>query len=342
MMGTVGNSGKMTRFKTDPFYLYPIKEEMLDRLFIDREEEIAIASGLLKMKFADATEICAILGGIGVGKSSFLHYIAQFGKGMGYDVKFYAAPSDFSSDKDSFEGDKLMVLIDDVAKLGDNDACDIYSTLEKQPEKKDCTVFFTDTYDRNRDAAKQRSFTVSHSISLPRGMNRDKLRYFLEERMRRCLSPGERYVFPFSDEAIEMAATRSNGNLRSFLNYAKNGWMIATGNKSKSVGEGEMKSGMIIIDRAMLGHCDLIDMKILWHSTVGDINKSYLAHQCGIDTKTLDSRISDKLSELVFQKKAGKDMMVTSVYRYVRNGQDILEKTMDGLGISLIDVAGKE
>jgi hypothetical protein len=182
---------------------------------------------------------------------------------------------------------------------------------------------------------------VSHSISLPRGMNKEKLALFLQERMKKCMLPGERFTFPFDDESLAIAATRSKGNLRNYLNYTKNGWMIATGSGKSTVGMDDMKAGIIIVDRALLGICDIIDFKILWHSTVGDINKSYLAHQCGIDIKTLDSRMEDKLAELITQKRSGKDIIVTSIYKYIEGGQEILEKIMEGLGIHKLDITGK-
>jgi hypothetical protein len=101
-----------------------------------------------------------------------------------------------------------------------------------------------------------------------------------------------------------------------------------------------MKAGMVIVDRALLGSCDLIDMKILWYSTSGDINKSYLAHQCGIDSKTLDSHIENRLADLIIQKRSGKDVLIASIYRYIDDGSEILEKIIEGLGIRKLDVTG--
>jgi hypothetical protein len=57
-----GNKRNMMKFGSDPFYLYAIKDEMIDRLFMDREEEISIAKGLLGMKYEDTAEICAVVG----------------------------------------------------------------------------------------------------------------------------------------------------------------------------------------------------------------------------------------------------------------------------------------
>ena len=340
MMGTKGNRSNIMRFKTDPFYLYPVKEDMIDTLFIDREEEISIARGVLGTKFEDTVEICAVVGGIGVGKSSMLHYVANAAKDMGYDTFFFDNPDDFYSTNEKKSKKASVDLIDNVDKLDDEKTKKFYSFVEKKAQKSRSIVFFSDNYSRSRETQKLRDFTVSQHLSLPRGLSLEKLRYFLEERMKRCLARGNKYSPPFDDKALNMASVRSNGNLRNFLNYTKNGWMVATGGGRGMVTEKDMKGGMIIVDRALLGSCDLTDFRILWHSTTGDINKSYLAHLCGIDTKTLDSHIQDRLTDLVTQKRSGKDILVTSIYRYIDGGEEIMIKVIEGLGIHKKDVTG--
>ncbi len=338
----MGNKRNMLKFSADPFYLYPVKEEMIDQLFVDREEEINIARSILSMRFEDTADICAVVGGIGVGKSSILYYIANIAKEMGYNVDFYNNPDDFYSGTRKTNKKRSIGLIDDVGKVSEDEAHKFYSFVEKHLGKHGGIIFFCDTYSRDKETLKLRNFTVSQNISLPKGLSQEKLRYFLEERMKRCLARGNKFVFPFEDEALEMASVRSTGNLRSFLNYAKNGWMVATGGGKGQVANKDIKAGMIIVDRAVLGSCDLIDFKILWHSTVGEINKSYLAHQCGIDAKTLDSRIENRLTELVTQKRSGKDVIITSIYRYIEGGVEILDKIIEGLGIRKLDVTGKK
>ena len=56
---------RKSEFRADPFYLYPIKEDLIDRLFVNREEEISVARGLMGMQLGEPHEICAVVGGIG-------------------------------------------------------------------------------------------------------------------------------------------------------------------------------------------------------------------------------------------------------------------------------------
>lgn len=335
-----GNKRKILKFETDPFYLYPVKEDMIDRLFVDREEEINIAKGIMGMRFKDTAEICAVVGGIGVGKSSTLYYISNIAKKSGLRAELYDNPDDFYSESKKKKND--VSIIDNVDKLDDENAQKYYNFIEKRVSKQGGIIFFSDNYNREKKTLKLRNFTVSQNISLPKGLSKEKLRYFLEERMKKCLEKGSKLVFPFDGDAMEMASVRSTGNLRNFLNYAKNSWMVTIGGGGKKVTKKEMKAGMVIVDRALLGSCDLIDMKILWNSTSGDINKSYLAHQCGIDSKTLDSHVENRLADLITQKRSGKDVLITSIYRYVDDGPEILKKIIDGLGIRKLDVTGEK
>lgn len=336
------NNGHIQKFSTDPFYLYPVKEDMIGRLFVDREEEVNIARGLLGMRFKDALEICAVVGGIGVGKSSILYYIMKMAKDMGYGVELFETPDAFYSKSGMVNKKRLVSLIDNVDKASDDEARKFYTFVEKHLTKQGNIIFFSDIYERDKKSLKLRNFTVSQSISLPKGLDTEKLKYFLKERMKKCLTPGEKFVYPFEDAALEMASVRSTGNLRTFLNYTKNSWTVATGGGKSIVSKEDMKTGIISVDRALLGNCDLIDFKILWYSTAGDINKSYLAHQCGIDIKTLDYRIDDKLAELISLKRSGKDIICTSIYKYIDGGREILEKIIEGLGVHKIDITGEK
>ncbi|UCG69040.1 MAG: hypothetical protein JSV09_14840 [Thermoplasmata archaeon] len=336
-----GKKRKILKFETDPFYLYPVKEDMIERLFVDREEEINIVKGILGMRFKDTVEICAVVGGIGVGKSSILYYIINIAKESGLNANFYDNPDDFYSESKKIKRNGISI-IDNVDKLDDENARKCYNFIEKHVGKCGGIIFFSDNYTRDKKTLKLRNFTVSQNISLPKGLSREKLRFFLEERMKKCLEKGNKLVFPFDDIAMEIASVRSAGNLRNFLKYAKNGWMVTIGGGGEKVTKKEMKAGMVIVDRALLGSCDLIDMKILWHSTSGDINKSYLAHQCGIDSKTLDSHIEDRLADLITQKRSGKDVLITSIYRYIDDGPEILEKIIEGLSVRKLDVTGEK
>jgi hypothetical protein len=341
-MGMNGGSGNMMKFSSDPFYLYAIKEDMVERLFVNREDEISIVKGILEMPFGDNAEICAIIGGIGVGKSSILQYVKKLAREMEFDVIFYSNPDKFFSESGKIDKgkNKKVCLIDDIGTVDDMTVRSCYASIEEYLGEHGGMVFFTDTYDREHNTLERRNFIVSQNISLSIGLDREKLKYFLMERMKKCLAPGEKFDFPFDKEGMEIASIRSGGNLRNFLNYSKNAWLVAAGSEKDTIRKEDMKKGIITVDRALLGGCDLIDFKILWYSTIGDINKSYLAHQCSIDTKTLDSRLYSKLSEITSQKKQGKDVIVTSIYKYIDGGEDILSSVMEGLGIHKKDITG--
>ena len=332
----------MMKFSSDPFYLYAIKEDMVERLFVNREDEISIIKGILKMPFGDNAEICAIIGGIGVGKSSILQYVKKLAGEMEFDVIFYNNPDTFFSESRNIAKgkNKKVCLIDDIGTIDDMTVRSYYASIEEYLGEHGGMVFFTDTYNREQNTLERRNFIVSQNISMSIGLDREKLEYFLKERMKKCLASGEVYDYPYEEKGMEIAVARSRGNLRNFLNYSKNAWLVAAGGGKDAVGKEDMKKGIITVDRALLGGCDLIDFKILWYSTVGDINKSYLAHLCGIDAKTLDSRLHSKLSEITSQKKQGKDVIVTSIYKYIDGGEDILANIMKGLGIHKKDITG--
>ena len=44
--------------------------------------------------------------------------------------------------------------------------------------------------------------------------------------------------------------------------------------------------------------------------------------------------------KLPARKKQGKDVIVTSIYKYIDGGEDILTKVMEGLGIHKKDITG--
>ncbi len=324
-------------FHTDPFYLYPIQKDLIGHLFIDREEEIQILKGILGLAFDSIQEICAIIGGIGVGKSSMLHYIEKLAHEHGYSYSFYNKLSDFYSASGEEHGTRIQ-LIDNIDKSIDEKAHEFYVFIEQYIQKHNGFLFFSDVYVRSKDTLALRNFTVSQVITLPQGLSKDQLRSFLLERFRRCLPNTSELIFPFSDEAITMAATRSDGNLRRFLTYCKSAWMIASAKEPIQVTTDEMKTSVINIDRTFLGVCDLIDLRILWNATIGDMNKTYLSHQCGIDIKTLDHHIGEHLGDFIEQRRSGKEIMVTSIYHPLLDGKEILKQIMNGLGISLSDI----
>ncbi len=313
-------------FNTDPFYLYPIEESQIDMLFIDREEECDSIQAILETEFK---EICPIIGGIGTGKSSMLNYAYSSAKRLDKEVTHVEGLDEFER---SVEGDlekKDVVMIDDIDKLSDEEASKFYKKLETII-KENVTLFYTDTYQRKKETADLREFTSSQYITLPRSLNKENLNMLLEERMKNCVKDGE-FSYPFDEKAVEMASIRSQGNIRRFLTYAKHAWTIYRGKEKSSLGEDDMTQGVINVDRALLGRLDLTDLKIIWNSTAGRPNKSLLAHQTDIHPKTLDNRIKEDLSGLIMEVRDGQDVFVSSIYKKLPNGKEILQQILKDL-----------
>ncbi len=319
-------------FEIDPFYLYPVDEEVIDRLFINRDKEIELARTTLEPGFKKYKEVCAVVGGIGVGKSSFINMINKMAIDMEKKTILENDLDKVKSRSDEILKDSDVLLIDDVDKIDDEDARDFYGLCESILED-DGVIFFADTHGRDPETVKRRSFTVSQFIMLPQELTNERLSFFLEERMRRCVIDESEFVLPFTDASLKMASIRSAGNLRNFLNYAKNGWKFFKGKEGEKVTKDDMKEGIITVDTSLLSGNDLIDFKIIWYSSVGEMNRSYLAHQCDIDSKTLDRRL-EGLSEIVTKKRVGKEVHIQSVYRRLDAGEEILENIFRNLGIN--------
>ncbi len=328
-------------FKIDPFYLYPLKDDLLKPLFIDREDEINVAKGILMDQLESSLEICAVVGGIGIGKSSILNYIGGLAESNGFSVKHLAGTEAYQNEVNGLKIKKELLLIDDIDKADDEQAIEFYTELGKTPTK-GRLIFFTDTYDRSSPAISLRGFTISHNISLPQGLTKEQLRFFLEERMRNCLTKDSTLIFPFTNEAIEMAAIRSQGNLRAFLNCVKHGWKVARGGNLDEVGTSELEKGISAIDRVVLGACDIRDSRLRWFATVGDMNKAFLAHQAGVDSKTLESRIRSRLHDFIKERKDGKDIFISSIYKEVPGGKEILESIIKSLGFPMPVITGNK
>ncbi len=316
-------------FDVDPFYLYPVRDELMGKLFIDREKEIELARTTLAPGFKKHKDVCAVVGGIGVGKSSFINMLDKIARDLGKKTFL-------TNDLDDIRTDDIMkdydaLLIDDVDKIGDEEVKRFYDLCESLLVDEG-VIFFTDTHERASEVVNRRNFTVSQFIMLPRELPRDRLRFFLEERMKRCAISKEEFVFPFNEETLRIASIRSKGNLRNFMNYTKNAWKFFKGGEEERVTVENMKDGIVTVDTSFLSGKDLTDLKILWYSTVGDMNRSYLAHKCDIDSKTLDRRV-DELSEFISKKRAGKDIYMQSVYCFLEDREEILERIFRNLGI---------
>ena len=315
------------KFETDPFYLFPIKSDLLDKLFIDRENEINIAKSIIQYEFEGHKEICVINGGTGVGKSSLLQYINKLSIEAGKKTCLCKDYQEFKSEKIE-EG---VLIIDNIDKLKDEKVTKFYNKLEMMFETSG-TIFFSDTYNRSRDVVNSRNFIVSDIISLPRGLDKDKLRFFLDERMKNCVSDKEEYSFPFTDKALIISSKRANGNLRRFLRYTKSGWTIYRSKERTKLDEDIMKESVINVDRSLLGGLDSTDLRILWYSTIGEPNKEYLAHECNIHRNTLNQRLSHNINNLTSERREGKKVIINSIYKELEGGQEILEEILKGMG----------
>lgn len=107
---------------------------------------------------------------------------------------------------------------------------------------------------------------------------------------------------------------------------------ILKGDEEEWVTVENIRDGIVNVDTSLLSGKDLMDLKILWYSTVGDVNRSYLAHKCHIDSKTLDRRV-EALPEFISKKRAGKDVKMQSIYCFLENGEEILERVFRNLGV---------
>ena len=110
-------------------------------VIVNREEEINIAKGIMGMRFKDTAEICAVVGGIGVGKSSTLYYIANIAKENGYNAEFYDNPDDFYSEDKNIKEKDSVSIIDNVDKLDDENARKYYNFIEKHVSKLGGIIF---------------------------------------------------------------------------------------------------------------------------------------------------------------------------------------------------------
>lgn len=325
------------KFDFNPFHLYPIKGDLIDKLFINRDNEINSAKGILNIKFTNTSEIVTVIGGTGIGKSSLLYYILGLADKEGRDVQFYTDPKEFNLASEEKEMEKL-ILIDNGDKLNDPEARSLYNTVEGFINQYGGIVFFCDTYQRDKDTLLLRKNITSQNIALPKKMKTEDLKYFIENRMKKCLIPGQKFKFPFEDDAIDMASYRSLGNLRNFIDYTQKGWFFISGNGNGRVGIDEMKIAIEQVDRGLIGNFDLIDLKILWYSTTAVLNKNFLSQKCGINVRTLESHLEENLSDFITYQRHGVEIYPISVYKNIKGGKEILEKLIEGLGIELQDI----
>ncbi len=320
------------KFKENPFELYPIGIDELDLLFINREDKIRLAETILESGYETPREISIIMGGRGVGKSSFLNYVKKLAMEKDFSTAFYNDFEDIRSKSDQILKDNDVALIDDMDKLNDEKAIEFYRLSEAILEESGF-IFVCDRHQRSQGTVNNRNFTGSQFISLQRELETDKLQFFLEERMKNCMEDVDDFYFPYDDCAIEMASIRSRGNLRNFIHYSRDGWRIAQSEDIKIVEREEMKEAIIAVDSAFLSGLDNTDFRILWYATIGQVNKSYLAHQCNIDRKTLNKHLDDKLSDIIIERRSGMEINLSSIYKTLPDGEEILQRIFRNLGV---------
>jgi len=326
------------KFKENPFELYPIGIDQLDLLFINREDKIRRAETILESGYETPREISIIMGGRGVGKSSFLNFIKKMALENDLSTAFYNDFEEICSKSTQILKDTDVALIDDMDKLNDEDAIEFYRASEAILEENGF-IFVCDRHQRSQETVNSRNFTGSQFISLQRELETDKLHYFLEERMKNCIEDIDDFYFPYNDRAVGMASKRSRGNLRNFIHYARDGCRIPQSEDMKNVDKKEMEEAIISVDSAFLSGLDTTDFRILWYSTIGQVNKSYLAHQCNIDRKTLNKHLDDKLSEIIIEERSGMEVNLSSIYKTLPDGDEILEKIFRNIGVkrSIVD-----
>jgi len=322
------------RFKINPFWLHPIKEDKIPMLFVDREDELTLVRSILKTEFQDPSEICAVVGGIGIGKSSLLYQAKRIAEDSDLHVEYMNGTENIISKSEELIKNKDVAIIDDVDKLDDDHAKIFYDKLETLLDDINF-VFFSDSFKRNEEIRKIRSFITTDSLGLPKMLSNEELFFFLKKRMEKCLIKDVKgFELPFEDTALDMAAIRSNGNLRNFFDYTQSGWKISRGTNNDIVNSKHMQKGIILKDRTILGGRDIIDYKIIWNSTKGEFNKKLLAHECGINRGTLDNRIKN-ISHIINQENRGKEVIISSIYNQIPEGTKILKGILKDLRVNI-------
>lgn len=319
------------KFKEDPFILDPVREDQIDLLFIDREEEIEEIKALLTPEFQKKKVVCPIIGGIGTGKSSLLIYVRAIAKEFDLDIVMLEDYDEFKQIGKKDLEEKKTVLVDDIDKLNDETAYDFYSELESLLEDGG-NLFFSDTYQRDKETAHLRDFSTSDLITLPQSLNKEELQMFLEKRMKKT-SIAEDFTFPFEEDTIELASIRALGNLRKFFKYTNKAWTLFRTSDKERVEEKDMLEAIRKVDRAEIGRLDPTSLETLWNCTIARKNKGVLAMDTGTHRSTVTNRLNDELSSLTKQVKEGKEVRVSSIYRDLPNGVEILEQILKDLGL---------
>lgn len=324
------------KFKRNPFWLHPIKEEQIDELFINREKKLNRIESMLNTEFENPTIISAVIGGVGIGKSSLLTHIKKTAKESGKSVGLTKETSSPTKNIPALLKKKEVALIDDIDKVVDEKANKFYNMIENQLEEIDF-VFFADTFEREKDTKENREFTATQAIMLPKGMSDEKLHSFLIERMKNCYSGKKDFHNPFEEKAIQLACLRSFGNLRTFFKYIQSAWWSKKDPEPVTVDN--MKEGIVTQDKNKMYGFGQTEYKILWYSTKGEISKGYLKKKANdIHLDTLNKRLNGPLEEFVTVKTKGKKSQVSSIYSKLPGGKEILKRILRGLRVDIPEI----
>ncbi len=318
------------RFEEDPFVLDPVREDQIDLLFIDRKEEIEEIKVLLTPDFEKKKVVTPIIGGIGTGKSSLLIHVKAIAKEFELNTILLKNYKEFMGKEKKEIREKDVVLIDNIDKLNNEKAYDFYTDLESLFESGGI-VFFSDTYQRDKETANLREFSTSDLITLPQSLNKKELGMFLKRRMEKTVLD-EDFTFPFEDKTIELASIRSLGNLRKFFKYTNKAWTIFRTKDKDNVEKKDMMRAIMKVDRAEIGRLDPTSLDILWNCTVARKNKGVLSMDTNTHRSTVTNRLNNELETLTKQVKEGKEVKVSSIYRELPDGIKILKQIFEDLG----------
>jgi Cdc6-like AAA superfamily ATPase len=196
--------------KEDPFYVGEIPEDKIEALFVNRSSELTYAMNMIGKRM----KMCIpILGDTGTGKSSMLNVIAALGKKSGLKV-FKISVEDYDKEETRKQiEDTELILVDNINRVDNTTAISIYQKITENVNAGK-RIFFCDLTKREFKARKERDYAVTHKPIILSTLKTAELKRWLQERMQRC-----DYSYNFTDEAIELVAKRSKGNLRDFFRY---------------------------------------------------------------------------------------------------------------------------
>ena len=219
----------------DPFYIGEITPDKR-MLFVNRESDLNLVLYGLSGNLPVAIPV---IGDIGTGKTSFLNIIQYYLEVQGIKSKVIKAKDvlegAISKDGKVIERNGVtraervvdVLLVDDIEKLDESKAIEIYRNLEVLTNR--MKVVFTC---RREWLAEEKKIIrdVIRWLSTVRGsyiyldLTPDEMAYFIEERFRRLKDKG--YENRFDHEALILAAKRANKNLRTFFQYCRVAYLL--------------------------------------------------------------------------------------------------------------------